>query len=70
MEWGTEMRLTINANLDNDAFAEGGVDEVIMMLTQALDTLKANNDSELAPGIMVRLWDANGNRVGYLSVED
>lgn len=64
------MKLTINANLDNDAFAEGGVDEVVMMLTQALDTLKANNDSELAPGIMVRLWDANGNRVGYLSVED
>lgn len=62
------MRLVINADLDNDAFAEGGVAEVKAMLIEAAQMLDADDD--LAPGIRVNLWDANGNRVGFLSVED
>lgn len=62
------MRLIINASLDNDAFAEGGVFEVKAMLASAIDML--DEGDELSPGIMVRLYDVNGNRVGYLSVED
>lgn len=62
------MRLVINADLDNDAFAEGGVAEVRAMLIEAAETFAAQND-DLAPGARANLWDANGNRVGFLAVE-
>lgn len=62
------MKLTVTFSLDNAAFEdENGPVEAARVLREAAEEVSMQNN--LAPGI-TRLWDINGNRIGFLSVED
>lgn len=63
------MKLTLTLSVDNAAFAENGGHEVARILREAAAELNAEKEIWLVDGIR-RLWDINGNRIGYLTVSD
>ena len=60
------MKLKITINLDNAAFEDGGTDEAIRAVTEALEDLRGRWPEQAGASANVR--DLNGNKVGEAKV--